>query len=114
MGAGAGFCEVKFRPTGNNFFAEGQKGLKHLPNIHLLWFAAIEGQHVGAEILLHRRIAEKLVQHDISYSITLELDNNAHAYAVRFIANRRDTFNTFFINKSRYLLDHISFIDLIG
>ena len=51
-----------------------------------------------AERLLHLRVLEELVQHNLRFSPALEFDDDAHAIAVAFIANVTDVFNGLGIN----------------
>ncbi len=55
--------------------------------------ATVQRQHVAAEIGLHRREAEQLVQHHLGGRIALQLDHDAHAVAVGFVLHVGDAFD---------------------
>ena len=55
----------------------------------LLGPAAVQRQHVAAEMGLHRREAEQLVQHHLGRRVALQLDHHAHADAVGFVLHMR-------------------------
>ncbi len=52
--------------------------------------AVDERDHVDAERGLHRRVLEELVEHDLRDRVALELDDEAHAALVGFVAQVGD------------------------
>jgi len=56
---------------------------------------------------------KKLVQDDLGFDIALELNHNAHAILIRFIADIRDAFDLLIINQSRNGFDQPGFLHLI-
>ena len=47
-------------------------------------------QHDGAEIHLHLGMLEEIIQHDVRADVGTQLDSDAHAAAIGFIAKGRD------------------------
>ena len=72
-----------------------------------------ERDHNTAEILLQRRMFIKLVESDLRISISFKFDNNPHSFAIRFIADLRDTFNALIFYKISNSFDQTRLIDLI-
>ena len=50
-------------------------------------------QQDHGEALLHLRVLEKLIQHDLRLGPAFQLDHNPHAVAIRFVAHVRNVFN---------------------
>ena len=59
--------------------------LQHILQRHHLGHAAVQRQHNNAHCVLQLRITVQLIQHNLRVGLALELDDNAHALAVRFI-----------------------------
>src|SRR5579872_2975524 len=54
-----------------------------------------EREHVEAEARLQRRVFEKLIEHDFRRRAALQLDDDAHPFAIRLIVEPCDPLNTF-------------------
>ena len=59
--------------------------LQHVLQRHYLGHAAVQRKHDDAHGVLKLCIAVQLVQHHLGVSLALELDDDAHALAVRLI-----------------------------
>ena len=60
------------------------------------------------------RMLIQLIDHDLRNRVALELDNDAHAIAVRFIPQIADAFDLFVVDKLGDLLDQPLLIDHVG
>ena len=64
--------------------------LDRLDQSHFLRLAVDHGEEDHAEALLHLGVLEELVEHDLRFGAALELDHNAHAFAVALVADVGD------------------------
>ena len=76
--------------------------------------AAVQRDHVGAEARLHRGEAPELVEHDVGDRVALQLDDDAHAVAVGFVAQVGDALDALLAHQLGDLLDQRRLVDLIG
>ena len=100
--------------AGDDIFAEIDEGCQELAQGQLFGPAAVERQHVTAEIGLHRGETVKLVHHHFGGGVALQLDHNPHAVAVRFILNMGDAVDLLLAHLLGDLFDHGGFIHLIA
>ena len=76
--------------------------------------AGAQRQHVHAEARLQRRVAVELVEHHLGHRAALELDDDAHAVAVRFVAEVGDPLDAALVHERGDALDHARLVHLIG
>ena len=76
--------------------------------------AAADREHVGGEARLRRGVPPQLVEHDLGRRVALEVDDDAHALAVRFVANVGDALDALVLGGLGDLLDQAVLADLIG
>jgi hypothetical protein len=76
--------------------------------------AAADGEHVGREARLGGRVPPELVQDDVGRRVALQLDDDAHALAVRFVANVGNAFDALVLGCFGDLLDEAVLADLVG
>ena len=69
--------------------------------------------HVDAEARLQRREAVELVQHHVGDGVALELDDDAHAVAVAFVADVGDALDPLVAHELGDLLDHRRLVHLV-
>ena len=100
MGAVAGLVEQELGAAGDDLFAEGDEGDQKILQVHHLRTAAVERQHVGGKIALQRREAIELVQHHVRHRVALQLDHDAKAVAVGFVAQIAEIPSIFFSRTS--------------
>ena len=84
----------------------------------------MERQHAGlvvhdreeddAEGALHRRQGVELVENDLGVLAALQLDDDAHALAVGFVAQVRDPVDLLVVDELGDALDQLGLVDLIG
>ncbi len=106
--------EQEFRATRNHFLAEGNECTQHIEKVELFRLPTVQRHHVAAKRGLQWRVAIKLVQHHISNRIALQFNHNAIAFAVRFVAQVGNAFNTLVAHQFGHFLDHRSLVHLIG
>jgi hypothetical protein len=80
----------------------------------LLGPAAVERQHVAAERGLHRREAEKLVEHHLGRRVALQFDHHAHADAVGFVGDVADALDLLLAHRVGDAFDHGRLVHLVG
>ena len=114
MGAFARLPELERGASGDHLLAEINEGCQELAQGELFRTTAVQGQHVTAEIGLHRGEAEELVQHHLGSGIAFQLDHHAHAVAVAFVLNMGDAFDLLVAHLFGNLLDHRGLVHLIG
>src|SRR4030095_17139721 len=89
----------------HHFFTVIQEGFERLFEVKYLWAAVGNSEHVDAERFLQRRVFVELVEDDVSYGVALEFDDNAHTFAIRFIAKIADSFKLLLLYQTGNLLD---------
>src|SRR5262245_20048471 len=109
-----GLAQVVSGAPCHHFLAVIQEGFERFFEIEYLWAAIGNSEHVDAERFLQRRVFVELVEDDVSYRIALEFDDNAHPFAVRFIAKIGNSFNLFLLYQTGNLLDDPIFVDHEG
>ena len=102
-----------FGPARNDFLAEIDEGLDQVLQGHQLGPTAVQRHHVGAEARLQRRVAVELVQHHVRHGVALDLDDDAHAVAIGFIAQVGDSLDLLLANELGDLLDQRRLVHLI-
>ncbi len=88
MGATASTVELEFRASGNDLDPVVDVFLQRALQRQDTRLRALldEREHVDAECLLEGSVLEEVVEHLHRLRVALELDDNAHARAVRFVA----------------------------
>src|SRR5699024_2816077 len=87
---------------------------QHLIDTQGAWHAINDGEHIRAEGSLQLGVLVQVVEHHARYGITLERNNNAHAYAVRrFIFNLGNTSDLAVGHGLRDIGDQVIWVDLV-
>ncbi len=110
----ARLAQFELGPPDHDLFAELNEDLDQLLEAHLLGAAPVQGQHVDAERALQRREAVELVEDDLARSVALQLDHDAHAVAVGFVADVRHALDALIADHLGDVLDQIGLVHLIG
>ena len=76
--------------------------------------AAADREHVGREARLGLGVAPELVEDDVGRGVALQVDDDAHALAVRFVANVGNALDALVLDRDRDALDQAVLADLIG
>ena len=78
-----------------------------------MWLAVHHGQEDHGEAFLHLRVLVELVQDDLRFGAALQLDDDAHAVAIGFVANVGDVVDDFVVHQVGDALDELGFVDLV-
>ena len=90
MRPGARLAEVELGPAADDLAPVLQVVGQHAAQRQRLRLPVDEGEHVHVERELHRGVLEQVVQHLVRVGVALELDVDAHAVAVRLVAQVAD------------------------
>ncbi len=77
-------------------------------------FVGDQGQHLHAEGGLQRGVLVELVEHLLGLGAALQLDDDAHAAPVGFVAQVGDGINPLLPRQVRDAFDQAGFVDLVG
>ena len=80
------------------------KRLQHVHQAQLARLAVDDGQHDHAEVDLQLRVLVEVVEDHLGLLAALQLEDDAHAVAIAFVANFRDAFDLLFVHQSRGVL----------
>ncbi|MCY1171370.1 hypothetical protein D9M73_114790 [compost metagenome] len=105
--------ELELGTAGDDFLAEGHERGDDIAQVEQFRAAATDRQHVGGEARLRGRVPPQLVEHDLRGGIALEIDDDAHAKAARFVANVADAFDALVLGGFCDLLDQAVLAGLI-
>ena len=114
VAAFAGLAQQIGGAARHDILAEVDKAGQEPAQGQLLGSAAVQRQHVTAEIDLHRGKAEQLVQHYLGGGVAFQFHDNPYAVAVGFVLNVRDAFDPFFACGLGDAFDHRGLVHLIG
>ena len=115
VGALAGLGEIEDRAAGDHLAPVADEGIEHVLQRHQLRLPVLQRHHVDAEHRLHRRLRIEVVEDDLAHLAALQLDDDAHAVLVRFIAQAvaGDAFDQLLAHELRDALDQARLVDLI-
>ena len=91
MGLLFGFSKLVTGTAGHNLYAVGHETTDELPKTKAFGTAIVDDHVDDAEAALERRMGEKPIEDELGNCALLELENDAHALAVGFVAKVRDT-----------------------
>ena len=110
----ARLVEQELGTPGDDLLAEIDEGDEDIAQVHQLRAAAVQRDHVAAERGLHGGEAPELVQHHVGVGVALQLDDDAHAVAVGFVAQIRNALQPLLADEFGDLLDQRRLVHLIG
>ena len=105
--------QLELRAAGDDLLAELDEGLDDVAQRQRLGPAAADREHVGGEARLRLGVAPELVEHDVGRGIALQLDDDADAEPVRFVADIRDAFDALVLGGLGDAFDEARLADLI-
>ena len=114
VGAVARLVEQELGPPRHHLFAEGDEDRQQVLQVHQLRPAAVERDHVGAEIGLQRREPIELIEHHVGHGVALEFDDDAETVAIGFIAQVGNALDLLLAHQFGDALDHRGLVQLIG
>ena len=114
VGALAGLEQLELRAAGDHFLAEADERFDEVAQRQRFGPAAADREHVGREARLRRGVAPQLVEDDIGRRVALQVDDDAHAQAVGFVADVGDALDALVLGGFGDLLDQPVLADLVG
>ncbi|ABA48200.1 val start codon [Burkholderia pseudomallei 1710b] len=90
-----------------------QEALQDLPQIQELRLVVDERDHVHAERVLQLSRLVQVVQHHLGHFAALELDHDAHAALVGFVADVGDALELLLVDELRDPLEQRALVDLV-
>ena len=108
-----GLPELELGAAADDFAAELDEALDQLEQVQHLRPAADDREHDDAEARLQRRVLVEVVEHDLGHFAALQLDDDAHAVAVGFVAQVGDAFDRLLAHQVGDPLDQLRLVDLI-
>src|ERR1700740_1519859 len=109
----AGLAKFVARTAGDNVAAMIDEKPDELEQAHFAGLAADDREQNHTERFLHLRVLEEIVQDELGFLAALQLDNDAHAVAVAFVADVGDAFDFFVGDEFGDTLDEPGFGDLV-
>ena len=91
-----------------------EKHLQHLAQGEQHRLPLDQRQHVGAEVVLQRGELEQVVEHNLGIGVAAQFDDDAHAVAVRFVANVSDAFELLVVDQLGDAFDQGGLVGLVG
>ena len=114
VGAGAGLVQLELGAAGEDLVAVVDVVLQQALDVENTRLAVHQRQQVDAEGALHGRELEQVVEHLPGVHIAPQLDDDAHALAVGFVAQVGDAFDTLVAHQVGDPLDQRRLVDLVG
>ena len=114
MGALARLQQLELGAAGDHLFAELDEALDDVAQGQRLGPAAADREHVRREARLRGRVPPQLVEHDLGRGVALQVDDDAHAFAVRLVADVGDALDPLVLGGLGDLLDQAGLADLVG
>ena len=113
MPFGARFFQAEQGAARNDFAAVAQKFVQNLLQIQQARLAVHQRNHIDAERVLQLREFVQLVQHHFGVFAAFELDDDARAVFVGFVAQLGNAFHGFFAHQFADFFHQLGFVDLI-
>ena len=114
MRAGLRLAQLELDPPPDDVAAEVDEVLEDLEQRQHARAAADDRERDDAEGLLQLRVLVEVVEDDLADLAALQLDHDAHAVAVRFVADVGDPFDDLVADEIRDPLLQLCLVDLIG
>ena len=113
VGPRLGLVELELGPPDDDLFLEGDVRLEHLRQGERARHAADQGDVDDPEGRLHLGVLVELVEHDHRDGLALELDDQAHARAVRLVAQVADLGDLLGLHEIDDVVDQRGAVDLV-
>ena len=108
-----GLAQLEDRAPRDHLLAVADEDLQGVLEGEQLRPVVDDGQHDDAEGLLHRRQLVELVEHDVRVGVALQLDDDAHAVAVRLVAQVGDAVDPLVVHQLGHALDQARLVHLV-
>ncbi len=114
MSAVARLVEQELGAAADDLLAEIDESPQAVQQVQAFGPSAVQRDHVDAEGALQRREAVELVEHDLRHGVATDLDDDAHAFAVGFVAQVGNALDLLLAHEFGDLLDQRRLVHLIG
>ena len=108
------FAQFEDGATANHFHAVFNEELDERDEAEFARLAGDDGQQDHAEGFLHLGVLEEIVEDELRFLAALQLDDDAHAFARRFVAHIGNAFDFLGLHEFRDALDQSGLVDLVG
>ena len=105
--------QQKLCAAGNDLFTEGNEGGEQIKQCELFGLATAQRNVVDTERALKLRETPELIKYNFRLGITLQFDDNAHAFTRAFIANIGNAFYLLIAHHFSDFFDHRGLVGLI-
>src|SRR4051794_32056372 len=102
------FAEIELSSAANDLAAKFDEMLEDLLEVENLRLAVDDRDVDDAERRLHRRQLVEFVEDDLRDRVAFQLDDDAHSFAVRFVADLGDAVKALFVDELGDLFDQTS------
>ena len=109
-----GFAQVELRAAPHDFDAVLDEQLQQRQQAQFARLAVHDREQDHAERFLHLRELEEVVQNNFRFFAALHFDDDAHAFAVGFVAHIGDAFDFLGLHQLGNAFDQARLVDLIG
>ena len=113
VGARFGLAQLELDPAPDDVAAEVDEMLDHVEQAQHLRPAGDDRQRDDAERLLQLGLLEQVVQHDLADFAALELDHDAHAVAIGFVAQVGNALERLVAHQLRDPLEQARLVQLV-
>src|SRR5467141_3478217 len=107
------FLQLENRPPADYIDTVLDEQLDHRDQAQFARLPGNDGEQDHAERFLHLRIFEKIVQNELRFFAALQLDDDAHAFARRFVAHIGNAFELLGLHQFGDALDQPRLVHLI-
>ena len=111
--AGLGLPQLELGSPADHFAPELDEAFDELQQVEHLRASADDREHDDAEARLQRRVLVEVVEHDLGHFAALQLDDDAHAVAVGFVAQIGNALDRLLAHQVGDPLDQVLLVDLI-
>ena len=103
-----GLTQVVGRAPRDDFFTVIEETLERFFEVEQFRPAIDDGEQVDAEGFLQRGVLVELVDNDFRHRVALELDDDAHSFAIGFVAQVANPFDLFLLYQRGDLFDQLT------
>ena len=110
----AGFAQLVIGAPADHFHAVLDEALDAIDQAQFARLAVDDRQHDHAEADLQLRVLVEIVEDDFGLLAALQLEDDAHAVAVAFVADFGNAFDLLFVHQRGGVLDQPRLVHLVG
>ena len=107
------FAQIELRPAPHDIHAVLDEELEQLNQAEFARLASDDREQDHPERLLHLRVLEEIIEDELRFLAALDLDDDAHSFAGRFIAHIRDAIDLLGLHQFGDALDQLRLVHLV-